>query len=166
MHEPMSPDLVGRENELRELLEAVRRSQQATSSLVLVGEPGIGKSALLTFADAAAADAGFVVLRAVGVESEAQLPFAGLHQLITPVLDSIDMLPLAERAAMLSALGLSDASRPDRYLVALAALHLLGAVADRQPAAFLVDDVQWLDPPSQEILAFIARRAVTESLLL
>lgn len=143
---------------LEQLVEAVRSGEGR--ALVLRGEPGVGKSALL--GHLAQVATGFRPLRAVGVESEMVLPFAGLHQLCAPLLDGLDRLPAPQRAALATAFGLSDGPAPDRFLVSLAALSLLGEAAERQPLLCLVDDAQWVDRTSAQVLAFVARRLLAE----
>ncbi len=129
-------------------------------ALVLVGDPGIGKSALLTAASNLARDRGLLVLDAVGVESEAQLPFAGLHQVLLPLLHHTDALGQGQSDALLAAFGRVEARPPDLYLVALAAEQLLTVAVEREQAIVLiVDDVHWMDAASQEVIAFVARRA-------
>ncbi|MGW4810059.1 AAA family ATPase [Kitasatospora cineracea] len=133
-------------------------------ALVLRGEPGIGKSALL---DAAAeAAAGWRVLRAAGVESEARLPHAVLSQLLAPALGELDGLPGPQRAALERTLGLADGPAGDRLLVGLAVLTLLGDLAERQPVLALVDDLQWADPESAAVLRLAARRLGAERVAL
>src|SRR4051794_2824269 len=143
--------LLGRERELRaiqQLLDAAREGR--SSVLALVGEPGIGKSALL---DAAATAAGGMrVLRARGVVSEAQIPFAALFELLRPALDSLGEIPAPQAAALESALAIRPAQSEDRFAVGAATLSLLAAHADEQPVVVLVDDVQWLDGSSADAL--------------
>jgi hypothetical protein len=154
-----APALVGRRQELEAISGIIARTASQGQALVIVGDPGIGKSALLAAAEQAARAAGFRVLTAVGIESEAQLPFAGLHQLLRPVLAEAQRLRPAHRDALLSAFGLAEGPRPELFLVALAAVNLLADIACQQPVAVLADDVQWLDPQSHQALAFVARRA-------
>jgi DNA-binding CsgD family transcriptional regulator len=132
--------------------------------LVVRGEPGIGKTALLGYAARAAAD--FQVARAEGVESEMELPFAALQQLCGRMLDRRDRLPGPQREALGVAFGLSSGSAPDRFLVGLAVLGLLSEVAAGRPLLCLVDDAQWLDHASAQVLAFVARRLDAESVAL
>jgi hypothetical protein len=153
-----APPLIGREQELRVISGIIADAPRQGQAVTIVGDPGIGKSALVGAAEEAARAAGYHVLTAVGIESEAQLPFAGLHQMLRPVLGDIGKLPRAREHALLSAFGLGDGPRPELFLVALAALNLLAAVGLEQPVAAIADDVQWLDPQSQEALAFISRR--------
>jgi DNA-binding CsgD family transcriptional regulator len=132
--------------------------------LVLRGEPGIGKSALLDYAAARAE--GCRLLRAVGVEWEMELPFAGLHQLCAGLLDGRERLPAPQRDALETAFGLSSGAQPDRFLLGLGVLSLLSDAAEEQPLVCVVDDVQWLDRSSTQVLAFVARRLVAESVVL
>jgi tetratricopeptide (TPR) repeat protein len=151
--------LIGRDHEVQALTDLIGRGTQAGQVLVVVGDPGIGKSALLGAARETARAAGFLVLSAVGVESEAQLPFAGLHQILRPVLRSASGLPPLYATALQSAFGLAEGPTPELFQIALAAVSLLAAAAAQRPVAVLVDDVQWLDQQSQDVLTFIARRA-------
>jgi DNA-binding CsgD family transcriptional regulator/tetratricopeptide (TPR) repeat protein len=150
--------IVGREHELELLTAAVDAAAGAGTALAVFGEPGIGKSVLLEAAAHRGRERGYLVLRATGVEAESQLPFAGLHALMCPVLGATDALPAPQRRALLSAFGVDDAGSPEPFLIYLAALNVLTGVAARQPVAVIVDDVQWLDQPSQDAVAFLARR--------
>ena len=114
-------------------------------ALVVCGEPGIGKSALLAAAAARAGARGMRVLRASGVQSEAHLPFAGLHQLLRPILGGAEELPAPQRAALLAAFGMSEEAAPDRFLIALAVLDLVAEAAAATPHLLLVEDAHWLD---------------------
>jgi hypothetical protein len=143
---------------LDRMLDAVRRGE--SRALVLRGEPGVGKTALVDDAIASAPD--FRVLRAVGVESEMELAFAALQQLCAPVLDRLGRLPGPQQAALRVAVGLSGGEAPDRFLVGLAALSLLSEVAEERPLLCAVDDAQWLDEASALALAFVARRLLAE----
>ena len=159
------PALRGRATErarFEQLLTAVRAGQSA--ALVLRGEPGIGKTALLDYAAERVEGCG--ILRAVGVESEMELPFAALHQLCAPLLDGLERLPPPQRDALGTAFGLRSGPRPDRFLVGLAVLSLFSDAAEAQPLLCLVDDAQWLDRSSAEVLSFVARRVQAESVLL
>jgi DNA-binding CsgD family transcriptional regulator len=133
----------------------------ASRSLVLRGEAGVGKSALLEYLVERAA--GFGVARAVGVESEMELAFAGLHQLCAPFTDRVSRLPGPQRDALGTAFGLREAEAPDRFRVGLAVLSLLSEVAEERPLVCVVDDAQWLDEASAQALAFVARRLGAES---
>ena len=125
------------------------------------GEPGVGKTALLEYLVEQAS--GCRVARAAGVQSEMELAFAGLHQLCAPMLDRLERLPAPQRDALRTAFGVSPGSAPDRFLVGLAVLSLLSDVAEEQPLICLVDDEQWLDRASAQVLAFVARRLEAES---
>ena len=158
----LAPRFLDRTSErevLDRLLADVRGGQSAV--LVMRGEAGIGKTALLRHAARQAS--GFRVAQVTGVEAEMELPFAGIHQLCAPVLDQVDPLPHAQRDALNVALGLASGDVPDRFLVGLAVLGLLSAVAEKRPLLCLVEDAQWLDAASGLILGFVARRLVAES---
>jgi len=157
--------LWGRRQQFR-ALDGLVADVRAGHSRVLVvrGEPGIGKTALLGYAAATAQD--FQVARAEGVESEIELPYAALHQLCGRVLDRLDVLPGPQREALGVAFGLRPGSAPDRFLVGLAVLGLLAEVAADRPLLYLVDDAQWLDQASARVLAFVARRVDAESVAL
>jgi hypothetical protein len=144
------------------LLAEVRAGR--SRALVIRGEPGIGKTALLGYAAETAQD--FQAARAVGVESEMELPFAALHQLCGPMLGRLDRLPGPQRDALGVAFGLSSGGAPDRFLVGLAVLGLLSEAAAGQPLLCLVDDAQWLDQASAQALAFLGRRLDAESVAL
>jgi DNA-binding CsgD family transcriptional regulator/tetratricopeptide (TPR) repeat protein len=141
------------------LLADVRAGR--SRALVVRGEPGIGKTALLSYAAGTAPQ--FQVARAEGVESEMELPFSALHQLCGRMLHRLDRLPGPQRDALSVALGLRSGSPPDRFLVNLAVLGLLSDVAAERPLLCLIDDAQWLDQTSAQALAFVARRLDTES---
>ena len=147
---------------LDRLLDTARAGHSAV--LVVRGEPGIGKTALLEYAAGRAA--GFRVVRAGGVESEMELPFAGLHQLCGPMLGRLEQLPGPQRDALRVAFGLAEGDAPDRFLVGLAVLSLLADAAGDQPLACLVDDAQWLDRVSVQTLAFVSRRLLAEPVAL
>jgi DNA-binding CsgD family transcriptional regulator len=163
---PAVTSLFGRESETQVLAELIDDLPGHGGSLVLSGEPGVGKSALLREASARAQDRGMLVLTAAGVPCEAQLPFAGLHQLLRPVLSRIDGLAAPQRGAILAAFGLTDAAAQDLFLTALAALDLLAETALRVPVIVVLEDAHWLDRSSCEVLAFVARRLEFEPILL
>jgi DNA-binding CsgD family transcriptional regulator len=153
--------LVGRQAERAALAAVLRGARSGRGgALVLRGEAGVGKSALLEHARAAAD--GCEVLHAVGIESEAELAFAGLHQLLHPVLDRTPSLPAPQAAAMRAAFGLSDETVAERFRISLAALGLLAAAAEERPVLCIVDDAQWLDEASAAALLFAARRLEAE----
>jgi hypothetical protein len=154
--------LTGRRSEcdvLDRLIDAVRAGE--SRALVVRGEAGVGKTALLEYVAEHASECR--VLRAAGVQSEMELAFAGLHQLLGPMLDHLEHLPVPQRDALRTAFGVSPGSAPDRFFVGLAALSLLSEVAEEQPLMCLVDDEQWLDRASAPVLAFVARRLDAES---
>ena len=155
-------DLLGRHSEceaLDQLLAALRAGP--SRALVLRGEAGVGKSALLEYLVQRAT--GCAVVRAAGVEAEMELAFAGLQQLSAPFVDRLERLPGPQRNALGTAFGLRDGDAPDRFLVGLAVLSLLSDVAEERPLVCVVDDAQWLDAASAQALAFVARRLGAES---
>jgi hypothetical protein len=151
-----------RERELLDrLIEAVRAGE--SRALVVRGEPGMGKTALLDYVAEHAS--GCRVARVAGVQSEMELGYAGLHQLLTPMLGRrLERLPAPQRAALRTAFGLGPESVPDRFLVGLATLSLLADAAEEHPLVCLVDDLQWLDHASAQVLGFVARRLAAQSI--
>jgi DNA-binding CsgD family transcriptional regulator len=147
---------------LERVLEAVRGGQSRV--LVVCGEPGVGKTALV--ASAIGSASGVRVMRAGGVESEMELAFAALQQLCAPLLDRLDRLPAPQQDALAVAFGLRAGDAPDRFLVGLAVLSLLAEAAEEQPLVCVVDDAQWLDLASAQALVFVARRLLAESVAL
>jgi DNA-binding CsgD family transcriptional regulator len=147
---------------LSQLLDAARAGRSGV--LVMRGEPGVGKTALLEYAIESAA--GLRVARVAGVESEMELTFAALQQLCAPMLDKLEDLPDPQRAALGVAFGLNTGAAPDRFLVGLAALSLLSEAAEQQPLLCVIDDAQWLDRASAQALAFVARRVLAEPVAL
>src|SRR3954447_9995455 len=160
-----APGLLGRPAE-RETLDRLLEGARSEHSGVLVirGEPGIGKSTLLRYAARQAA--GFRVAEVTSVEAEMELPFAGIHQLCAPMLDRLDGLPSPQADAMRVALGVATGDVPDRFVVSMAVLSLLAAVAEERPLLCLVEDAQWLDAASSQILGFVARRLLAEPVAL
>jgi DNA-binding CsgD family transcriptional regulator len=161
----VEPRLLGRERErevLGRLLEGARAGQGGV--LVLHGEPGVGKTALLEYAVEVAQ--GFQVVRAAGVQGEMELPYAALQQLCAPILDLTERLPDPQRAALNVAFGVSAGPAPDPFLVGLAVLGLLSEAAEERPLLCLVDDAHWLDDASARALAFLARRLLAERIVL
>ena len=158
-------ELRGRSREravLDRMIEAARQGR--SEALVLRGEAGVGKSALL---DALVTRVnGCQVARAVGIESEMELAYAGLHQLCRPFLDGMERLARPQHEALGTAFGLLSGTAPDRFLVGLAVLNLLSDAAAQQPVLCVVDDAQWLDLMSARILAFVARRLEAESVVM
>lgn len=134
-------------------------------ALIVRGEPGSGKSTYLDLAVTQATNAGAAVLKTLGVQSEARMPFAGLHQLLRPVLQHADRLPEAQRLGLLSALQ-GTPGTPALFLVALAALNLLGELARTRPVLLVADDAHWLDAPTADVLGFIARRLESDPIIL
>src|SRR5690242_3629163 len=156
-----APSLLNRQQEratLDGLLGDVRSGRGR--ALVLRGEAGAGKSALLEYTVGAAAD--MQVVRAAGVESEMELAFASLHLLCAPLLDRLEQLPVPQRDALGVAFGLREGGAPDRFMVGLAVLTLLSEAAEERPLLCTVDDAQWLDAASAQVLAFAARRLLAE----
>jgi DNA-binding CsgD family transcriptional regulator len=156
-----SESLQGRGSEcalLDDVIAAVRAGESRT--LLLHGEAGIGKTALLNYAVASAAD--MRILRAAGVESEMELAFASLHQLCAPLLDAVEQLPPPQRGALEVAFGRAEGPAPDRFLVGLAVLTLLSGAAEERPLLCVIDDAQWLDEVSAKTLVFVARRLLAE----
>jgi DNA-binding CsgD family transcriptional regulator len=155
-------ELIGRDEEVARvdaLLDGVR---DRGGALVIRGEPGIGKSALLDRAHGRASSLGARTLTTVGVESESELAFAGLHQLLGPIGSHIERLPDPQRQALDAAFGADDLLEPDPFRVALAAYRLLSDAADSSPLLLIADDAQWLDRSSLDVLTFIARRLDNE----
>ncbi|MDN4481638.1 ATP-binding protein [Demequina muriae] len=160
-------DLVGRSSEAAVLEKCLMLARTGRSGSLLVrGEAGIGKTAVLEHTQQAARAAGFRVVTSVGVESESQFAFAGLHQLCGSLLDHRDALPEPLKVALGVVFGLHGGPAPDRFLVGLAVLNLLAEVAEERPLLCLVDDAQWLDESSAQVLAFVARRLGAERLAL
>lgn len=145
------------------LLDEVGDRGQA---LVFRGEPGIGKSRLLTIAARTARERGMTVLTSAGVQSEAHLPFAGLHQLLGPVRDRAAELPPVQRDALDAAFGLTGEVAPEHYRIAMAALDLVSDVAIDAPVLLVVEDAHWLDRPTADVLAFVARRIESDPIVL
>jgi DNA-binding CsgD family transcriptional regulator len=157
--------LHGREAELKELGELVDGPEDR-GGVVIRGEAGIGKSALVAETAAAASVAGLRVLRTTGAEAERNLAYAGLHQLLHPVRAGVAELPAPQRDALRTALGLADGVAPSAFLVGLAALTLLAEEAAAKPLLLVAEDVHWLDRASADVLAFVARRIETEPIVL
>ena len=160
-------ELVGRGAELSRLQQMVTSPYADDRMLVLLGDPGMGKTVLLAEAARTADAAGAQVLAATGRESEQDLAFAGLHQLLRPVMDRAAGLPTRQAAALRGAFGLTDdPAPPDPLLTGIAVLTLLAELADEQPLLVAADDAQWLDRASLDALAFAARRLASEQLVL
>src|SRR4051794_32454050 len=157
--------LAGRSSEVARLDRLLAAGRAGDSAVLVVrGEPGMGKTALLDHTAERAER--WRVVRAAGVESEMELPFASLHQLTAPLLGGLERLPAPQRDALSTAFGLRLAARPDRFMVGLAVLSLLSDVAEERPLLCVVDDAHWLDRSSAQVLAFVARRLHAESVVL
>src|SRR6202795_21359 len=159
------PRLFGRIGELEILGRLIANARSGRSAVLVVrGEPGIGKTELLRHLIAEAS--GFEVARVAGVESEMELPFAGLHQLCAPMLGRLGLLAEPQRRALSVAFGLASGDSPDRFMVGLAALSLMAEAAEKRPILCLVDDAQWLDQASAQVLGFVGRRLLAEPVAL
>jgi len=158
------PALIGRDGELTAIDSMLRRS--GGSGLLLVGEAGIGKSALLGAASDAAVNDGRTVLRATGVQSEARVPFAGLHQLLYPLSSSFASLPPRQREALLAAFGQLDGPAFEVFLIAIATLEVLADAASGHGLLVVVDDLHWVDDATAQVLGFVARRIESEPIAL
>ena len=155
--------LYGRDRELDVLSSLVDHAGEGGGAVVVRGEAGIGKSSLVADTAKRAAARGMRTLAIAGAQSEAHLPFAGLHQ---PLLGQLDVLPSPQRAALEAAFGLSDTAAPDLFLIALATLNLLAGAAQPAPLLLIADDAHWLDRPTCDVLAFVARRVHFEPVVL
>src|SRR5712691_7883568 len=154
----MASELVGRDPEIAVVESLLAGIGDGGGSLLVLGDPGIGKSALAAVAGQRAADRGMRVLTCAGVPGEAHLSFAGLHQLLRPVLAEAGGLPSGQRDALLTALGVGGGVAPALPLVGLATLELLAAGAGQAPVLVVAEDVHWLDSSTCEVLAFVSRR--------
>ena len=165
MHPP--PRLLGRIEELEILRQLIANVRDGQSAVVVVrGEPGIGKTELLGALTAEAS--GFRVVHAAGIESEMELAYAGLHQLCSPLMDGVKALAEPQQRGLSVALGLEsrEGDGPDQFLVALATLGLMAEASEEQPLLCVVDDAQWLDQASAQVLGFVGRRLLAESVAL
>ncbi|MGO9956517.1 MAG: ATP-binding protein [Solirubrobacteraceae bacterium] len=162
----MSAVLLGRDAELDVLRSALQGVAACGLALVVRGDAGIGKSALLEAASAEALEQGIVVIGTTGVQAEGDLPFACLHQLLRPVLGQVGDLPQTQQAAIATAFGAAEGSAPELFLIALATLQLLSDAAARRPLALIVEDAHWLDRPSADALAFVARRLASDPIVM
>jgi tetratricopeptide (TPR) repeat protein len=158
--------LVGRETEIGQVESALASAADRGSALLVSGAPGIGKTSLLELAARRAQDRGYRVLAITGVESEANLPYAGLQQLLQPVMASAGNLADPQKAALLAALGMRSGPSPEMFLVALAAVNLIVDVGADKPICAIADDAQWLDATTASVLTFIARRLESTRTLL
>ena len=158
--------LVDREAERRVLDDLIDKAGQRGGALVVCGEAGLGKTALLGEASARAKERGRTVLTTAGFQAEAHLPFAGLHHLLGPLLAGVDQLPTPQRVALQAAFGLTDSAAPEFFLIALAALELLADAAADRPLLLVAEDAHWLDGETCDVLAFVARRLGSEPIVL
>ncbi|WP_231558470.1 ATP-binding protein [Modestobacter caceresii] len=158
--------LVGRDPEIDALDRLLRDVRHRGAAVLVRGEAGIGKSALLDHVCGAAAERGLRVLATTGVESETTLPFAGLHQLARPLLGRLPALPAPQRRALKAAFGMTDDAAPELFLIGLAALTLISDSAADQPVVLVIDDAHWLDRPSADVLGFVARRLESEAVVM
>ena len=158
-NESQQRGLVGRDDEIEKVRSLIDSAPGGGDGLVVLGDPGIGKTAPLSVAIEHAAQAGFTILELGGVESERDLPYAGLDLLLRPILDAAGALPAVQRYALLTAVGLADGPAPTSVLLGRAVLNLISGVAARTPVLVAVDDVHLLDAPTHDVLAFVARRA-------
>ena len=161
-----APGLIGRDSELGVLTRLIDRVTESGTATVVLGDPGIGKTSLLRAAAEHGRSAGHQVLATTGIEAEAHLPFAGLHHLLRPVLSKVNLLPATQRQALSTAFGITEGPSAEPFMIALATLNLLAEVAADRPVVMVVDDVQWLDPPSQDVLTFLARRVSGDPIVL
>ena len=164
--DPGGATLAGREHELDILRDLVGNAAKSGAALLVRGPAGIGKSCLLDAARATAVARQMQVLTVTGAQSETHLPFAGLHQLVRPVLHRIEALPPLQREAVRAAFGLSPAAGLNFFFIALAALNLLTEAAADTPLLLIAEDIQWLDPPSCDVLGFVARRLESDPIIM
>jgi DNA-binding CsgD family transcriptional regulator len=158
--------LYGREREIALVEDLINRAGSKGSAIVVRGEAGIGKSSLLAEVAARAREHGMLVLTTAGAQSETHLPFAGLHQLLRPVLGGMPQLEPSLRAALRAAFGLAEPVAPNPFMVGLAVLELIAEAATRSPVLVVADEAQWLDPSSCQTLAFVARRIEAEPIVI
>ena len=158
--------LLGRADELATLTRLIDRLPEQGGAVVVLGEAGIGKTSLVRAAADYARTRDALVLETTGVEAEAQMPFAGLHQLLRPVMSSADRLPARQWNALRAAFGMVECPPPEKFMIALATLNLLADAAAVRPVVLAVDDVQWLDRPTHEVIAFVARRVGPDPIVL
>jgi hypothetical protein len=158
---------VGRDAELGQLRELLMRARRGEGGArLIVGDAGIGKSSILSRAAQFAGELGMRTHRVIGVQSETQLPFAGLHQLVRPMLDSLDRLPARQRGALAAAFGMAEGDAPDLFLIALATLDLLSERAADEGIVLIVDDGQWIDRSTADVLTFLGRRLESDPIAL
>jgi DNA-binding CsgD family transcriptional regulator len=158
--------LFGRDAELRILEQRLDSVGEHGSALLVRGDPGVGKTSVLAAAKKLASERRLAVLSTAGVQTETNLPFAGLFELVRPIIDKIESLPKAQQNALRAAFGLVERSSADLFVVALGALDLLAEAASERPLLVVIDDVQWLDQSSVAVFAFIARRLESEPIFM
>ncbi|MGA8726238.1 MAG: AAA family ATPase [Acidimicrobiales bacterium] len=161
-----APSLIGRDKETALLEDRLDRIDREGCGVVIRGDPGVGKSAILDEARRYALERGLTVIATSGFQSEANIAFAGLHQLLRPVLSSLDNLPTPQRSAMRAAFGQSEPEAADFFLVAMATLDLLSELGTIAPLLVLIDDAQWLDVATYDVMAFVARRLELEPIVI
>src|SRR6202045_2198851 len=149
---------IGRRGELAAIQAFVQRTCRDGEALIVVGEPGVGKTLLLDAAANMAETAGARVLRASGVEFEAELSFSGLNQILLPLFGEFGQLTASHRRALIVALGIGEGPPPDRLVVSSATLELLRQAAAARPTLIVIDDLPWFDRASAAVLGFVARR--------
>jgi len=162
----MSATLIGRDSELAQLGLLLGTAKRGAAGVLVLGPPGIGKTALVEASSELALSRGFTVLSCTGVRSEARLPYAGLHQLIRPIQSKSGELSAAASAALHAALCLMEGSVPEFALVGMALLELVGSVAERSPVLLIADDTHWLDARTCDVLAFASRRLDSDDVVL
>jgi DNA-binding CsgD family transcriptional regulator/tetratricopeptide (TPR) repeat protein len=162
----MAGTLLGRQDLTRRLGDLLDGVPRHGRMVALTGEPGVGKSAIQAATVDEARARGFRVLAARGSESETHLPFASLHQVLRPILGNAAHLPARQREALLSGFGMSDVAVPDRFLVSLAVLEMLAEQAQEAPVLVSLEDLQWMDEPTLDVVSFLARRIEAEPIML
>jgi DNA-binding CsgD family transcriptional regulator len=160
------PSVVGRERESGLLVNLLDEVGDHGAALVLTGIPGMGKTTLLEVARRNAGERGMLVLATAGIPSEANIPFAGLHQLLRPILARAGTLPPPQREAVHAAFGMGEGTAPEPFIIALGVLGLLGEVAADRPLLLSVEDAHWLDRPTADALAFVGRRIGSDPIVL
>ncbi|WP_277243747.1 ATP-binding protein [Mycolicibacterium obuense] len=158
--------MIGRAEELATITTAAHDAQRRGSALVIEGEPGIGKTTLLAAAAELAGDNDFRVLSCAGVQSQASVGYAGIHELVHPILEHVEALPAHQKAALLTAFGLAEGQSPPPLLAGVSLLGLIEEAAAERPLLLLVDDAQWLDESSLHAVTFVGRRVSAASVLL
>ncbi|KUI22282.1 AAA family ATPase [Mycobacterium sp. GA-2829] len=158
--------MIGRDIELDAIIAAATGVADRGCALVVEGEPGIGKTTLLTTVTAWAKRQGFTVLSCAGVQSQAAVGYAGLHELAHPILSCVDALPVHQRTALLAALGLAEAAMPNPLLIGVATLGLIEEAAAARPVLLVIDDAQWLDDSSLHVLTFVGRRIANSPVMM